>query len=183
MRPILEGIRVLDVGSGAGHVAFLAAELVGPSGEVLGVERAPEALARARDGAAMRGLANLSVLQADLEDLAPVRPFDAVVGRMVLLFVPDPTATLRRLARQLRPAGIVFFQELDMGGLRTWPARPLLDRCRDDVVTTSRRAGVNTRMGLDLYSTYVAAGLPSPTMRLDAIVGGGADFPGPALVV
>ena len=53
---IARGMRVLDVGSGTGIVAFLAAELVGPTGEVIGIDRAQVAVSAARAGATARGV-------------------------------------------------------------------------------------------------------------------------------
>src|SRR5215831_6012752 len=78
------GQRVLDLGSGMGDVAMLVARLVGPSGEVVGVERDSNSTARAKARAAEAGLLNLSFLNTDVNNLAEERPFDAVVGRFIL---------------------------------------------------------------------------------------------------
>ena len=67
MRP---GMRVLDVGCGAGDVSFLAATLVGRDGSVIGVDRSAEAIALAKRRAADVGLANVSFVTQDLQDLA-----------------------------------------------------------------------------------------------------------------
>src|SRR5438270_2846340 len=84
------GQRVLDLGSGAGDVAMLAARLVGPAGEVVGVERNPNSIAWARERVARAGLRNVTFAQSDVHELANDRPFDAAVGRWILMFVPDP---------------------------------------------------------------------------------------------
>src|SRR6266540_6623359 len=78
---IVPGMRVLDVGSGVGDVAFLAAELVGARGEVVGTDRALTALAVARDRADARSLHNVSFCQGDPAEMTFEQPFDAVVGR------------------------------------------------------------------------------------------------------
>src|SRR5258706_12141755 len=91
------GMRVLDVGSGAGDVAFVAAELVGETGEVVGVDRSSAALTVARDRASERGLANVSFLQGDPASMAFGRPFDAAIGRYVLQFQSDPVGMLRKI--------------------------------------------------------------------------------------
>src|SRR5512142_3397577 len=70
------GMRVLDLGTAVGELAFLAAELVGPEGEVLGVDRSADALAAAREHAAARGLRNVSFAQADIADWDPPGTFD-----------------------------------------------------------------------------------------------------------
>src|SRR5215831_1776534 len=78
------GQRVLDIGSGVGDVSMLAARLVGPSGEVVGIERDASYVARATDRVSAAGFRNVKFIQADVHDLGIGPPFDAVVGRMVL---------------------------------------------------------------------------------------------------
>src|SRR3954454_17821213 len=63
------GARVLDVGSGAGHVSKLLADLVGPSGSVIGVESIPEALDAARELIARSGLQNVTFVQGDVRQV------------------------------------------------------------------------------------------------------------------
>jgi SAM-dependent methyltransferase len=171
---IVPGMRVLDVGSGAGDVAFLAASLVGDAGQVVGVDRAPAALAAARARAEALALRNLSFLEGDPTELAFEHPFDAVVGRLVLMYYADPAAALRKLARRLRPGGVLVFHETDWGGVRSFPPAPTYDRCVQWFVETFRLLGTETRMGIKLHSAFVAAGLPAPTVRMQAIIGGGA---------
>ena len=87
------GMRVLDLGSGAGNVARIAAELVGPDGAVVGVERDPAAveLARRRTDAA-----NVEYRVADAQTLDGIGAgFDAVTGRLILMYLADPVAALR----------------------------------------------------------------------------------------
>lgn len=81
---IRPGMRVLDLGCGAGDVTFVAADLVGPDGSVVGVDHSPDALARARLRAGQRGLAQVRFVEGDLNDPAPGGPFDAIVERLVL---------------------------------------------------------------------------------------------------
>lgn len=169
------GMRVLDVGSGAGDVAFLAAELVGETGEVVGVDRAPAALAVARKRADAGSIRNVSFLEGDPADMSFERPFDAIIGRYVLLFQKDPVTMLRKLAVHLRPGGVVVFQEPDRDGVRSFPPLPMYDRCCKLVDETFRRWGGDPRMGIKLHPTFVAAGLPAPWMRLESVIGGGAN--------
>ena len=169
------GIRVLDVGSGAGDVAFLVADLVGDSGEVVGADRVAAALETARTRAAARSLRNVSFRVGDPAEMTFERPFDAVVGRYVLQFQQNPAAMLRKLAAQVRPGGVVVFHEIDWGGVASFPPAPTFDRCCRWGRETLRLHGTETRMGIKLYSTFVAAGLPPPRMRLEALVGGGAN--------
>ena len=169
------GMRVLDIGSGAGDVAFLAAELVGAAGEVVGTDRSETALTSARRRAMERSLSNVSFRDGDPTMLTFDRPFDAVVGRYVLMFSPDPAAMLRGIARHLRPGGTVVFHEADWRGARSFPPAPTYDLCCDWIVKTFRKVGTSTQMGLSLHSAFLSAGLNAPTMGLQALVGGGSN--------
>src|SRR5262245_29963140 len=106
---IAPGMRVLDVGSGTGAVAFHAAEFIGPSGEVIGTDLASAAIETATRAAAARGLSHVSFRQGNPAEMTFERPFDAVVGRYVLLFQEDGSDMLRRLAKHVRPGGIILF--------------------------------------------------------------------------
>src|SRR6266702_1315659 len=105
------GQRVLDLGSGVGDVAMLAARLVGPSGEVMGIERDPRSITRARTRAAEAGLRNVTFTQSDVAQFSSDKPFDAAVGPYILQFLPDPAAVLRALSQRVRPGGVIAFQE------------------------------------------------------------------------
>lgn len=166
------GMRVLDVGSGAGHVSFLAAELVGPSGEVIGIDRSTAALAAAEAGAKALSLSNVSFHLGDPTAIEFDRPFDAVVGRYVLMFSSEPASMLKGIATHVRPGGIIVFHEAGCFGAKSFPPSPIYDRCYDLIVQTFRKVGSNPRMCLDLYPVFLAAGLPAPTMGLHSLVGG-----------
>jgi len=169
-------MRVLDLGSGAGDVALLAARLVGPDGEVIGVERDPDAVASATARVQRAGIANVRFGQGDVQTLAGVEgEFDAVVGRLVLMYVPDPVAALARTAELLRPGGMVCVQEGDMTYDWAQPMTPLWTQVRAWFLETLERVGVAPRLGLSLYQSFVGAGLPGPELRLECAVIGGPE--------
>lgn len=175
------GMKVLDLGSGAGCVALLATELVGPKGSVVGVDANPAVLRTARARARAAGLTNVTFVEGDVRTVALEDDFDAVVGRWVLIYLADPTAALRALARRLKPDGIVAFQEwsnLTPASLAPYPPTPLWQRCWGWIRTVAQQAGVETEMGYKLRLTYLAAGLPAPGMRLESAVGGEPDWGG-----
>jgi ubiquinone/menaquinone biosynthesis C-methylase UbiE len=169
---IASGMRVLDVGSGAGDVAFLAAELVGSSGQVVGVDRSPDALRLARSRAEEQSLANVTFRECELSAIAFGQHFDAAIGRYVLCFQPDPAALLRKISHWVRPGGIVLFHEPDRKQMRSYPPTPTYDKMAEWIDETFGQTGMDVRMGIKLYSTFVAAGLAGPTMRLHAVIGG-----------
>ena len=105
------GQRVLDLGSGVGDVAMLAARLVGPSGEVVAIEREARSVNRARIRAADAGLQNVRFVETNIAHFSSDAFFDAAVGRYILQFLPDPVATLRSVAGKVRPAGSSHFRK------------------------------------------------------------------------
>jgi len=159
---IVAGMRVLDAGCGAGDVSFLVARMVGPQGEVVGVDRAGDAIDLASRRAAGAGLGNVRFVAQDLNDLRLDGGFDAVVGRLVLMYFPDPVAPLRRLAQQLRPGGLVVFHEFDLAGAISAPRLPQFTATVTRIAETLRRGGANPHMGPRLPQTYRDAGLPVP---------------------
>jgi len=126
---IARDMRVLDLGTGAGDTAFLAAEMVGDTGEVVGVDRAPAALAVARGRAKAQSLNNIDFQEGDPAEMTFENQFDAVIGRYVLQFQRDPATMLRKLAGHVRPGGTIVFHELDWDGVRSFPPVPAFDQC------------------------------------------------------
>jgi SAM-dependent methyltransferase len=171
------GMRVLDIGSGVGDVAMLAARIVGPSGAVFGVERDPRSIARARKRVAELRLENVEFVQSDVDEFSPDALFDAAVGRYVLQFLHDPVESLRRIASHVRLGGIVAFQEGSWSPFLALSSRlPLWYAGVSLLQDAGRRAGVNLEMGIDLYAVFREAGLPAPKMRLEMELGCEPEF-------
>jgi ubiquinone/menaquinone biosynthesis C-methylase UbiE len=125
------GQRILDIGSGVGDVAMLAAKMVGATGEVVGVERDVSTLAKARSRVAEARLPNVSFMELDVADVMSDEPFDAVIGRLILQFLPNPGAVVRSLSTLVRPGGVIAFQECYWGPLLQLTAHlPLRSRPR-----------------------------------------------------
>lgn len=174
---IARGQRVLDIGSGVGDVAMLAARLVGPSGEVVGIERNADYIARARERVSAVGYRNVTFVQADLNDLGVDGPFDAAVGRLILTHLPDPVAVVRTLARLVAPGGVVAFAEPAWGpALAVSAAVPLWSQLMTTIHEIFARSRATPGMGLELYRVFQDAGLPAPTMHLEMPLGDDARF-------
>jgi ubiquinone/menaquinone biosynthesis C-methylase UbiE len=165
------GMRVLDVGCGVGDVSLLAASLVGPSGAVVGIDSDARSLELARERTAAAGYSQVTFQQSDLRELPVEQPFDAVVGRFVLMYLGDVAQALRQLAAHVRPGGVVAFQEFQFDYTPfTYPHAPLVDQCRTWMLETFQRAGMDTQMAMKLHSMFLRAGLPAPHMHMDLMV-------------
>lgn len=173
------GMRVLDIGCGTGDVSLLAAEVVGTKGYVLGIDRGGEALAAARGKAERLGVGHVDFELHEIGRFELSSAFDALVGRFVLMHQPEPAATLASAVRALRPGGIVAliesYMELLRGGVHSEPHSHLYDRIVRFKCDVVRAAGADLRAGARLRSTFVSAGLPPPTCRLEAPLEGGPD--------
>jgi SAM-dependent methyltransferase len=177
---IEKGMRVLDVGSGAGDVALLAADLVGPTGSVVGVDQDPEVLETASARAEASGLTNVSFYAGDLRENSPAGDFDAVVGRLVLLYVPDPARMLRKLVEHLVPGGIVAFGDFNFTpeSVVAYPSTPLWTSLWAWMQAVVRGIGLDPAAGYHLRKIFIGAGLPEPEMNVCSPVGGGPGFLG-----
>ena len=171
------GQRVLDIGSGVGDVAMLAARLVGSAGEVVGIEKDAKSIARARARAAEAGLRNVSFIQTDVSQIPANDPFDAAVGRFILMFLPDPVAVVRSLSRLVRPRGVVAFQEPSWApALALSAPLPLWSAVASLIHETFQRSGANPEQGLALYRVFEEAGLPGPAMHSEMPLGRAPDI-------
>jgi SAM-dependent methyltransferase len=174
------GMRVLDIGTGAGDVALMAAEMVGWSGSVIGVDHNPKVLETARARALRAGLSNATFVEGDAGALELDGGSDAAVGRLVLMHQQDPAKTLRSVAAKVRSGGMVAFQEYNVTSrsMVVSPPTPLWERALGWIATALEKAGVETEMGFKLHHTFLEAGLPEPRMELNAPVGGGPRWGG-----
>ena len=167
-----EGQRVLDIGSGVGDVSMIAARLVGPSGEVIGVERNADYMARARERVAAVGFRNVTFVHADLNDIAVPGLFDAAVGRLILTFFPDPVAVVRSVSRLLAPRGVVAIIEPSWSPAIAFNAElPLFSRLVTTTHELFQRLDIDTERGPHLHRIFQDAGLPAPLMHLDMQLG------------
>jgi SAM-dependent methyltransferase len=157
---IAPGTRVLDLGTGLGHLARLVADIVGPSGTVVGLDRSPDALAAARDRTPQDLAPRVTFIEGDVGAWRATEPFDAIVERLLLFHVPDPAAVVRHHLTNVRPGGRFLAIDFDLlGGSRTDPAVPFVDEAVQWVHDAFRAAGAWPRIGASLGLILEDAGL------------------------
>src|SRR6516225_7942977 len=166
------GMRVLDVGCGPGDVSFVAARLVESAGTVLGVDAAAQIIEVARARAAEQNLSWVTFEQTTIADIALDEPVDAVVGRLILMHLPDPVSALHQLAALVRPGGVIAFCETDIGAARSVPETPRFRTVTEGITSAFRAVGLDPGFGTTLHSLFQRAGLPPPQLALAAPIGG-----------
>lgn len=149
------GMRVLDLGTGLGSVAFQIAELVGADGSVLGIDREAPMLAVAES---RRTTDTVAFAQADATSYRDPEPFDAVVARLLLFHLPGAVGALRHHRAALRPGGLMVAIDFDCGTARAEPAVPLVATVLGWVEAAFRSAGANPRIGAALAPMLREAG-------------------------
>jgi SAM-dependent methyltransferase len=172
------GMRVLDLGCGAGDVSMLAAELVGPSGSVVGIDRNSEVIDLARKRARTAGLGQVTFKDVPLEFFSDPDRFDCVVGRYVLIHQAAPIDFLCTAARLIRPGGIIALHEVDLGG--AFNSRPRVwrwDAAGNLIIAAFRDALPHYDSANRLIEYFSDAGLPVPNVSRELIVGGGLRSP------
>jgi ubiquinone/menaquinone biosynthesis C-methylase UbiE len=162
---LTQGMRVLDIGCGAGDVAMLVAEVVGATGKVVAFDAEERAVGTARARARNAGLACIEFVLGTDENLCQYAPFDAAIGRCVLVHQPNPTLMVRRAAAAVRPGGIVAFMEPALHvDFQTIPT--------ECVMRLQRIALPNHDVAGRIIPCFIDAGLPEPHVLWESIVPG-----------
>jgi len=148
------GSQVLDVGAGPGYATVDLAEIVGPTGKVVAVERSTNFVNAIKNTARTRQLPNVEIHELDLmNDDLPHGSFDFSWCRWVLCFVSDPDLLVKKIAGALRSGGRAIFHEY--GHYTTWqfvPPRESHEEFRKHVVRAWREAGGEPDTGRELPS-------------------------------
>lgn len=170
------GMRVLDIGCGTGDVTRLAARLVGPTGSVTGIDREARPLTRAASRAREVGLSWVRFIESDLDDFTDAAPFDAVIGRYVVMWQSDPSAFLHAAGRRVASGGVLAFHEMDMARpLASVPEVPLWNQAGRWLSQAAFAGTSHADAGGRLIGHFAAAGLPEPPVYGETLVGGGKD--------
>jgi ubiquinone/menaquinone biosynthesis C-methylase UbiE len=171
------GMRVLDVGCGAGDVSLLAASIVGPSGSVTGVDMNGDTVKLVQSRIDGAKISNVTIEAGDITKLPYVGEFDAVIGRLIVLYLGDPVAGMKAFRSYVRPGGLVYFQEFGQPQTTSMPPVPLYDQARQWIEAAFQRGNIELYMGMRLAGLYRAAGLPAPSMMGMSRIETGPDSP------
>lgn len=153
---IKEGDVVLDLGSGAGIDAILAAKKVGEKGRVIGVDMTEEMIDKAKKNARKQGITNAEFLLGEIENL-PLKDnsVDAIITNCVINLTPDKAKTFSEAYRVLRPGGKIYLSDIVLLGELTEEQRnnkELISGCvagallRDDYLNKIMGAGFNVKV-------------------------------------
>lgn len=153
---ITQGQTVIDIGSGPGYAALELAEIVGPKGAVIAVERS----ARFLDSLRARGLANIKTVEADIAE----QPFggesaNASWCRWVFAWLARPERAVANLAAALKPGGVAIFHEYS--NYASWqlaPYSPVFAGFIEAIIESVRRTGAQIDAALTLPSLLEEAG-------------------------
>ena len=162
------GQTLLDVGCGPGYAALDLAEIVGPAGRVIGIDRSRRFLDALAAAARERGLGNLEAHELDLDEgpLPDVR-VDGAWSRWVYAFVRDPRRVLERVAALLRPGGVMVMHEyVDYRSWRLSPPRGEFEAFVGEVIASWRATGGEPDIGLELPRWLDAIGFERSDLRL-----------------
>ena len=158
---ITEGMTVIDAGAGAGHAAFDLAEIVGPKGRVIAIERSRRFLDALRDRARARRLSQIEIVDCDLAELDWSQfAADAVWCRWVLAFVPAPEPIVQGMARALKPGGAALLHEYyDYASWRLAPHSAPFESYVAKIIARWRASGGEPDVALALPAMLARAGL------------------------
>lgn len=160
---IAPGMRVLDLGTGLGHVALELAQRVGPTGEVVGVDQAAGLLERAERRRAAAGVENVRFLEGDARRYRDAEPFDAIVARLLLFHLPDAADVVRHHLAALVPGGVFLALDFDLGTARAEPEIELVTRVRAWIEQAFVHASADPRIGAHLPRVLREAGCADVT--------------------
>jgi ubiquinone/menaquinone biosynthesis C-methylase UbiE len=170
---IRPGMRVLDIGCGAGDVSMLLADVVGNSGSVVAIDQERQAIDVARSRAAQAGYGQIEFDVATDESFERYAPFDAAIGRYVLVHQRDPAQMVRRAAAAVKPGGVVAFLEGAFhlnGDVR--PPSELYRMIGDSILSACRLLLPAHDVAGRIIATFEEAGLANAQVIWDSVVGG-----------
>jgi ubiquinone/menaquinone biosynthesis C-methylase UbiE len=156
----------------------MAARLVGPHGHAHCLDVDPAALEIAEGRIRSAGHDHVTFEQTDINQHEASRTYDAVIGRHILIHVPDAPAVLRKAVATVHTGGVVAFQEYDLSYYtRGYPEMPLAFRMQELLCEFFRRGVPRPNIGTQLFHLMQESGLPPPECRSECVMDGGPFSP------
>jgi len=163
---VSEGMACIDVGCGGGHVTLMLAEMVGPSGRVLGIDFDPVKLAAARAEAEGKGLRNVEFKENDVLEWRESSAYDLVFGRFILSHVPDCQHVIGNMREALRQGGVIVLEDVDFSGNFCVPENDGYRRYTELYRAVVKRRGGDADLGKRLFALTCSAGFSAVHVRV-----------------
>jgi ubiquinone/menaquinone biosynthesis C-methylase UbiE len=158
------GRTCLDIGCGPGAVMQLMGELVGPSGEVTGIDRDAKAGREAVERLQATGTSRYRFIEADMDDIDEIggEQFDLTFSRLAILYARDPVALLRKMYRWTKPGGCIAIQEYHVRTINLYPKLEACSELMRIYLETFERTGRDLEFAFKLPIYFVEAGIGAP---------------------
>ena len=164
---LTRGMRVAEIGCGAGFTALWMAQFVGSSGSVTAVDSSPDQLLIGEQNAKAAGLTNISFHEAGAYETGlPQDSFDLVFARFLMCHLAEPVKALREMRRILKPGGILVCEDHDHGGIFTEPPTDAYKRLVEISEAVNRSLGLDAYIGIRLPRIVQEAGFEKPEVRV-----------------
>jgi SAM-dependent methyltransferase len=160
------GSTCLDIGCGGGDVSFELARIIGPDGQVVGVDLDETKLALARREGRERNLSNIDFQVWDVTAWAPTQKFDVVYARFLLTHLPDPAALIASVRPHICPGGLFIVEDIDFRGHFAEPECRALARSVEFYCNTVKNRGADPNIGPRLPGLLRNAGFNDVQMGL-----------------
>jgi ubiquinone/menaquinone biosynthesis C-methylase UbiE len=162
-----QGMTVIDAGAGPGYASVDLAEIVGPEGRVVALERSGRFLGALKETARVCAFSNIEAVETDLVEYSwPTGIADRVWCRWILTFVNDPARVLEGISRALKPGGKVIIQEYyDYGSWHLAPRSEAFEAYVQKIIARFRASGGDADIGLALPKLLPDAGLEIEFVR------------------
>ena len=162
-----EGMACLDAGCGGGDVSVLLANLVGPAGSVLGIDRDAATIDIAQGEAQEKGLDRVTYRCLDILDFDAPQSVDVLYCRFLLTHLPERDEAVRQLLAALRPGGLAIFEDIDFSGHFSAPNSDAMQEYMRLYSAATRHLGGDATFGLRMPAFLKNAGVSDLAVRIN----------------
>jgi ubiquinone/menaquinone biosynthesis C-methylase UbiE len=160
------GMRCIDLGCGGGEVTFELARLVGPTGHVIGVDMDEVKIGLGNESAVERGLTNLELRAANVNEWDEPAAYDLVYCRFLLEHLRTPVDLLRRMWAAVKPGGTIAVEATDFDGQFSEPSNDAFDLHERLYRAVAERRGGDPTAGRTMFRSFIEATIPRPNVRI-----------------